>query len=179
MKVTKRSKVILFIIAILSAPFLFYKLEGTKIHWLKFDLKNIGDSNGDIFIIQNPPSTKEDLIRLIEEMNDTLDVKERLNKKTYYVQYFYKESFQLTRFFKPHYATILGNYVDVRVDNDGDFDKEHLVNYVKYNEKAYKNCGMWCPIFPYFIFYDEKGSVSYEYYPQGLKDNPKKHWYKR
>ena len=68
-------------------------------------------------------------------MNDTLDSKYRLNKKTYYVQYFYKESFHLTRFFKPYYTAILGNYVDIRVDNDGDFDKEHLVDYFYKNDE--------------------------------------------
>lgn len=178
MKVTKHLKIIIIIIVILSAPLLFYKLQGTKIHWLKFDSKYIGDSNGDIFIIQNPPSTKEDLIRLIEEMNDTLDFKDRLNKKTYYVQYFYKESFHLTRFFKPYYTTILGNYVDVRVDNDGDFDKEHLVNYFYKNEAAEKKFGDKGPIYPYYIFYsyDKEGLHNTEYYPKGLKDNPDKQW---
>ncbi|EKT3967191.1 hypothetical protein NTJ12_002273 [Flavobacterium psychrophilum] len=146
MKLTKKTKVFLIVLAILFSPLVFYKLQGTKIYWLKFDSKKIGKNNGDIFIIQNPPSTKDDLIRLIEEMNDTLDLKYSINKKTYYVQYFYKENFHLTRFFKPYYATILGNYVDIRVDNDGDFDKEHLVDYVYNNEAADKNCGMWCPI---------------------------------
>jgi hypothetical protein len=109
-------------------------------------------------------------------MNDTLDLKYRINKKTYYVQYFYKENFYLTRFFKPYYATILGNYVDIRVDNDGDFDKEHLIDYVYNNEAADKNCGMWCPIYPYYIFHNDEGSISCEYYPKGFKNNPNKHW---
>jgi hypothetical protein len=90
MKISKKLKVWLIIFAMLSSPLLFYKLQGTRIYWLKFDSKKIGENNGDIFIIQNPLLTKDDLIRLIEKMNDTLDLKYRLNKKTYYVQYFYK-----------------------------------------------------------------------------------------
>ena len=71
MKSTKRLKVFLIVLAILSSPFVFYKLQGTKIYWFNFDGKKIGDNYGDVFIIQNPPSSKEDLIKLIEEMNPT------------------------------------------------------------------------------------------------------------
>ena len=74
MKVTKRLKITLIIIAILSSPLLFYRLQGIKIHWLKFDSKKIGDGYGDIFIVQNPPSSKEKLIKLIEKMNDSIDL---------------------------------------------------------------------------------------------------------
>jgi hypothetical protein len=174
MKVTKSLKIILIIITILSSLILFYKLQGTRIYWLKFDSEKIGDDNGDIFIIQNPPSAKEDLIRLIAEMNDTLNFTDRLNKKTYYVQYFYKESFHLNRFFNPYYAPILGNYVDIRLDNDGDFDKEHLVDYIYKNDEDGNIHREKIPIYPYYIFYEynDEGFHNSEYYPKGLKNNP-------
>ena len=178
MKIIKRLKVVFIIITILLSPILFYKLQGTKIYWLKFDSKKIGDDYGDIFVIQNPPSSKEDLIKLIKKMNDTINLKYRVNKKSSYIQYFYKETFHLTRFFKPYYSTIVGNYVDIRVDNDGDFDKERLVLYKYKRDITDKECGEWCPIYPYYIFYsyDNNGFHDLEYYPKGLKNDPNKHW---
>ena len=172
MKVTKRLKVLLIIITLLSSPFLFYKLQGTRIHWLKFDSKKIGDDYGDLFIVQNPPSSKEDLIKLIEKMNDTLDLKSRI-KKGYYLQAFYKETFNLTRFYKPYYTAFIGTHVDIRSD-DAEFTKEHLVDYLYKSDRDDKECGDWCPIYPYYIFYTR--DKDYYYYPKGLKNNPSKHW---
>lgn len=174
MKITKKLKVSLIILAMLSSPLLFYKLQGTRIYWLKFDNKRIADDGLDVFVIQNPPSSKEDLIKLIEKMNDTIDLKSRANKK-WYAQSFYKETFNLTRFYKPYYTSFIGTYIDIRSDN-AEFIKEQLVDYVYNNEDEDKNCGMWCPVYPYYRFHNGEGSVSCEYYPKGLKDNPNKHW---
>jgi hypothetical protein len=175
MKRIKRLKVFLIVLAILSLPFLFYKLQGPKIYWFKFDSKEIGDNYGDVFIIQNPPSSKEDLIGLIEEMNDTLKLKNRVEKKELYSQSFYKETFHLTRFFKPYYAIIIGNYVDGAYDVDGDFMEEKLIDYNYKDEKRANDCGEWCPVYPYYTLY-KQGSITYEYYPKGFKNNPNKHW---
>jgi hypothetical protein len=179
MKLTKRLKLVLIIITILSSPYLLYKLQGTKIYWLKFDSKKIGDDYGDIFIIQNPPSSREELIKLIEKMNDTLDLKTRI-KKEYYLQAFYKETFNLTRFYKPYYTAFIGTYIDIRSD-DAEFTKEHLVDYLYKSDITNKECGDWCPIYPYYIFYsyDNESFHNSEYYPKGLKNNPNKHWYIR
>ena len=177
MKLTKGLKVTLIIIAILSSfPFLLYKLQGTRIHWLKFDSMKIGDDYGDIFIIQNPPSSKEELIDLIGKMNDTLDLKSRITKESY-TQAFYKETFNLTRFYKPYYTAVIGTYIDIRSDN-AEFTKEHLVDYLYKNNINDKECGDWCPIYPYYIFYsyDNESFNKSEYYPKGLKNNPDKHW---
>ncbi|MFH7015068.1 hypothetical protein [Flavobacterium sp. FlaQc-47] len=177
MKVTKRLKIILVILVILfSTPFLFYKLQGTRIHWLKLDSKNIGDDAGDIFVIQNPPSSKEELIILIEKMNDTLDLKSKIKKK-YYLQAFYEETFNLTRFYKPYNKAFIGTRVDIKSD-DAEFTKEHIVDYLYKNDISDKDCGDWCPIYPYYKFfsYDKDGFHNSEYYPKGLKNNPHKHW---
>lgn len=182
MKVTKRLKVLLIIIAILLSPFLFYKLQGTRIHWLKLDSKEIGGDGANYFIIQNPPSSKMELIKLIEKMNDTLDLKSRVSKKIYYTQAFYEETFNLTRFYKPYYTAIVGTYINLASDN-APFTKEHLVDYVYINVNSNKEClngdgSSRCPIYPYFIFYnhDEEDSSNSEYYPKGLKNDPNKRW---
>lgn len=176
MKVTKRLKITLIIIAILSSPLLFYRLQGTKIHWLKFDSKKIGDGYGDIFIVQNPPSSKEKLIKLIEKMNDSIDLKSRITTERY-TQAFYKESFNLTRFYKPYYTAFIGAHIDIRDDN-AEFTEEHLVDYIFKNDGTEKEYGDRGPIYPYYIFYsyDNKGFHNSEYYPKGLKNNPNKHW---
>lgn len=173
MELTNKQKIVLFIIVLLVCPFIFYKLQGTKIYSIKFeDEKAIKASSSDIFIVQNPPDSKEELIRLIEKMNDTLNLKSRMDKKSY-VQSFYKESFNLTRFYKPHYSSFIGTPVDIRSDN-AEFVKEQLIDYV--HNKEDKDCGLWCPIPPYFIFYNENGAITSEYYPKGLKNNPNKRW---
>ena len=173
MELTKKQKVVLIIIVLLVCPFIFYKLQGTKIYWLRFeDEIAVKETSSDIFIVQNPPDSEEELIKLIEKMNDTMNLKSRINKKSY-VQSFYKETFNLTRFYKPHYSSFIGTPVDIRSDN-AQFIKELLVDYV-YNDDD-ENCGMWCPIPPYYIFYNEQGAITSEYYPKGLKNNPDKHW---
>lgn len=174
MKITKKLKVFLIVLAMLSSPFFFYKLQGTKIHWLKFENKKITEDNLDVFVIQNPPSSKEDLIKLIEKINDTIDLKSRANT-TYYVQSFYKETFNLTRFYKPYYKAFIGTYIDIRADN-AEFIKEHLADYVYKDEESNRNCGDWCRIYPYYIFYNRDGTINCEFYPKGLKGNPNKHW---
>ena len=175
MKLTKRLKILLLVLVILSSPFVFYKLQGTRIHWLKLEAKKIGENNGEIFIIQNPPSAKEELIELIEKMNDTLNLNSIAKNKKNYTQYFYKETFNLTRFYKPYYTSILGNYVDIINDINGDFDEEYLASY-NYKYQNNENHPIeWLPIYPYYAFYKE-GSIDYEYYPKGLKDNPNIHW---
>ena len=132
-------------------------------------------NNGEIFIIQNPPSAKEELIELIEKMNDTLNLNSIAKNKKNYTQYFYKETFNLTRFYKPYYTSILGNYVDIINDINGDFDEEYLASY-NYKYQNNENHPIeWLPIYPYYAFYKE-GSIDYEYYPKGLKDNPNIHW---
>lgn len=173
MELTKKQKIVLIILLLLVCPFIFYKLQGTKIYWLKFEDEILEkQTSSDIFIIQNPPASKEELMRLIEKMNDTINFKVKINKKSY-VQSFYKESFNLSRFYKPHYSSFIGTPVDIRSDN-AEFIKEMIVDYVYFKED--KDCGMWCPIPPYYIFYDENGAITSEYYPKGLKNNPNKHW---
>jgi hypothetical protein len=176
MKLTKRLKLLLVITTILLSPFLFYKLQGTRIHWIKFDSKNIGDDQGDFFIVQNPPSSKEELIQLIEKMNGTIGLKSKRLKESY-TQAFYKETFNLTRFYKPYYTAFIGTHIDLRSDNSP-FIKEHLVDYMYVNIKSDKECGGWCPAYPYYIFYnyDSEGFHNSEYYPKGLKNDPTKRW---
>jgi hypothetical protein len=59
----------------------------------------------------------------------------------------------------------LGNYVDIRVDNDGDFDKEHLVDYFYKNNEDDKIFGERGSIYPYYIFYsyDNEGFHNSKY----------------
>ncbi|PKB18715.1 hypothetical protein [Flavobacterium sp. 5] len=193
MKHIKKRRILLIIIAIVLSPFILYKLEGTKIHWIKFENKKVADDVFDVFVLQNPPSSKEELIKLIEEMNDTIDLKSRANK-TLYVQSFYKETFNLTRFYKPYYHAFIGGaLIDIRSDNS-EFINEYLVSYV-YNDKElikeYKNCKEACPTLPYYrfetynrsstetindtIYNITEGSLVY-FYPNGFKENPNKHW---
>lgn len=177
MRLTRRiNKVFLIVITVLLSPFLFYKMQGTKIYWLPFDYKKIGEQP-DVFVIQNPPSSKEDLIKLIESMNNTINLKTVASKK-YYGQSFYKETFNLTRFYKPYYMSFIGTYIDIREDNS-EFTQEHLASYIYSDTDLEKKYGdKKGPVYPYYRFYDGEGSISYEYYPKGLKDNPNKHWEK-
>lgn len=174
-KIVKKVLIVVLCIFLLST--VFYKLQGTKVHWLKLEAKKIGENNGEFFIIQNPPSTKEELIELIEKMNDTLNLNSIAKNKKNYTQYFYKETFNLTRFYKSYYTAILGNYVDITNDINGDFDEEYLVSY-NYKYQNNENDSIeWCPIYPYYAFYKD-GSIDYEYYPKGLKGKPNLHWKK-
>jgi hypothetical protein len=174
---TKRLKIILIVLIILFSPILLYKIQGTRIHWIRFESKKIGDDTLDVFLIQNPPASKEELIKLIEDMNDTLKLKIRVNNKNFYTQSFYKESFHLTRFFKPYRIAVLGNSVDIRKDYEGDYDQEHLADCFYKDNETEKDCGKWCPIYPYFRISEESYSIC-EYYPKGLKGSPLTKWRK-
>jgi hypothetical protein len=117
----KKVKIILIILAIVTSPYMFYKLQGPRIHWIRNESKNIGDSELDIFMVQNPPSSKEKFLELIKKMNDTINMKQRL-KNDCYVQRFYKETvdletFKLTRYYKPYYTYFIGSYVNIWEDD--------------------------------------------------------------
>jgi hypothetical protein len=174
MKNTKRLKIFLIVLIILISPLLFYKLQGTRIHRFNYDTSKIGDNYDDYFIIQNPPTSEEDLIKLIEKMNDTLQLENTKDKTSYY-QRFYKETFHLNRFFKPYYD-FWRNYIDVRSDQQGEFRKERLaIYYFKNNDEENKYDAS--PNYPYYEFFLEVGTSCY-YYPKGIKSNPNSHWEK-
>ncbi len=172
MKHTKRLKIFLIFLIILISPLLFYKLQGTIIHRFNFDTSKIGDNSRDFFIIQNPPTSEKDLIKLTEKMNDTLKLENTKDKK-HYSQLFYKETFHLNRFFKPYYD-FFGNHIDIKNDQQGDFDKERLVSYY-FKDNDQDNKYDKSPNYPYYEFYSEVGTIGY-YYPKGIKSNPNFHW---
>ena len=169
MELTKRLKVILIIITLLSSPFIFYKLQGPRIYWINTYGGRVGDHELDVFVIQNPPSSKEDLLNVIKKMNDTLDFKYKEGNNDCYTQKFYKETFNLTRYHKPYYTSFIKHYVNIYTD-DSDFDEK----IVHYNSKE-MNEDYNCSGDPSYQFY-LKNNMSWKYYPKGLKNNPNKHW---
>ena len=68
-------------------------MQGTRIHWINAYGGRVGDHELDVFVIQNPPSSKEDLLNVIKKMNDTLDFKYKGGNNDCYTQKFYKETF--------------------------------------------------------------------------------------
>ena len=110
----------------------------------------------DVFLIENPPLDLNNLLSVVQEYNDSTMADTNWKKYKSYFRYFFRETDELTKDFKP-------------VDK-GYFDKDNIGNY--YNDCLVKiewNTDETDVIYPIYNFYTN-GHLNKIYYPKGRKN---------
>lgn len=156
---------------------IIYKISGTHIYKLDTHISDeidLSDSlyseDVEIFVVQNPPDTHKEMVELIYKFNKENKI-ESVKLPPNYSQSFYKETWEVNRFFEPYMGGFLfgeeynffhGNFPTAIVERIKFVYKESRNNNI---DSTYKEN------LPYFKF-NKLGSFSEIYTPNGTNKNP-------
>ena len=157
---------------------IIYKISGTHIYKLDTHISDeidLSDSlyseDIEIFVVQNPPSTHREMVELIYEFNKENKIESaRLPPK--YSQTFYKETWDVNRFFEPYFSffsDIESNFFQGNFPNYPVGRIQFIYKKSQTNSLGSMTCCQWN--LPYFEF-DEVDSTPKFYLPNGTKENP-------
>lgn len=158
---------------------IIYKISGTHIYKLDTHISkeiDLSDSlyseDVEIFVVQNPPYTHKEMVELIYKFNKENKI-ESVKLPPNYSQSFYKETWEVNRFFEPY----MGGFLFGEEYNffNGNFPEE-VVEEIRFTYKENFNDSLYRHIvkpwnLPYFEF-KKLGSFSEYYLPNGTKENP-------